>query len=82
MKEFIARLSSRKFLLAVIAAITAYGVAIQDSTITQAEVWTILTPILAFIGVEGAADAVTRATNIPSIDESVAESPVSGKKKS
>ncbi|MDQ3816122.1 MAG: hypothetical protein M3362_00340 [Acidobacteriota bacterium] len=83
MKDLIARLTSRKFLLAVIAAATAYGVAMQDNTITQAEIWTILTPILAFIGVEGAADAVTRSTNIPEIsDEPVAESPVRSTKKS
>ncbi len=69
MNDLIARFTSRKFLLTVIASATAFGVAIQDNTITQPEIWTILTPILAFIGVEGAADTVTRFTNIPTIEE-------------
>ncbi len=74
MKDLLARLTSRKFLLTIIASATAFGVAIQDNTITQPEVWSILTPILAFIGVEGAADTVTRYTNIPKVEE---ESPIS-----
>lgn len=77
MKEFLLSLLSRKFLLAIAAAVTAYGVASQDNVVTTAEVWTILTPIFAFIGVEGGADIVTRATNIPKVEE---ESPSSTEK--
>jgi hypothetical protein len=69
MKDFLSRLTSRKFLLTVAASLTAYGVATADNTITVSEVWTILTPILAYLGVEGAADVVTRRTNIPPVDE-------------
>lgn len=69
MKDLLSRLTSRKFLLAVIASITAYGVATQDGIITQGEIWTIITPVLTFIGFEGAADVVTRATNIPPVDD-------------
>lgn len=60
MKDLLTRLSSRKFLLTVLAVITAFSVAIQDGTITAAEVWTILTPILAYLGVEGAGDVAAR----------------------
>ena len=67
-KEFFLSLLSRKFLLAVIAAGGAYSVGIQDNLITQSEMWTILAPIFAFIGVEGAADYKTRSTNIPEIE--------------
>lgn len=74
LKEFGARLTSRKFIVAVAAALTAYGVAVQDNVITQGEVWTILTPVLAFIGVEGAADTVTRVTNVPKVEESAPSS--------
>jgi len=68
-KEFFLSLLSRKFLLAIGAAITAYGVATQDGVITQPELWTIIAPLLAFMGVEGTADVVSRVTNIPPVDE-------------
>jgi hypothetical protein len=66
--ELFKRVTGRKFLLTIIASATAYSVAIEDNTINQSEVWTIITPILAFIGVEGAADTVSRYTNIPPQD--------------
>jgi hypothetical protein len=69
-KGFLLSLLSRKFLLALIASATAYGVGIQDNVITQPELWTILTPLLTFMGVEGGADIVSRVTNIPKQDES------------
>lgn len=69
-QEFLLSLLSRKFLLAVGAAITAYGTAIQDNVVTQPELYLILAPIFAFIGVEGGADIVTRVTNIPKVETS------------
>jgi hypothetical protein len=68
-KNFLLSLLSRKFLLALIGSAMAYNVAIQDNLITQPEVWSMLTPMLAFIGVEGAADYKTRSTNIPKVEE-------------
>lgn len=59
-QELIARLTSRKFLLAFVAAIVVFGNAFFDWGITNEQVWAILTPILAFIGVEGAADLKNR----------------------
>lgn len=59
-KDLIARLTSRKFLFALIASITALGVGLQDGTLTQGELWAVLTPMLSFIGVEGAADVASR----------------------
>jgi hypothetical protein len=76
-KQFFLSLLSRKFLLAIGAAITAYGVAIQDNVITQPELWTILAPLFAFMGVEGGADIVSRVTNIPKQDEPVSSSKTS-----
>jgi hypothetical protein len=59
-KDLIARLTSRKFLLAVLAALGATGVALQDGSMTQQELWTVLAPVLSFIGFEGAADVAGR----------------------
>lgn len=77
LKDLVARYTGRKFVLTIIASLTAYGVAIQDNVISQPEVWAILTPILTFIGVEGAADTVTRYTNIPNVDETTETSKTS-----
>lgn len=60
MKDILTRFTSRKFLLTLLAVSTAITVAVQDGAITQAEVWSILAPILTYLGVEGAADVVGR----------------------
>jgi hypothetical protein len=60
-KDIVARLTSRKFLLAVLAAVGAVGVALQDGSVSQNELWTILAPVLSFIEFEGAADVAGRA---------------------
>lgn len=53
-------LKSRKLWLAIIAATIAFGNAMWDWGFTLEQVWTILTPFLMFIGVEGAADIKER----------------------
>lgn len=77
-KTFLLSLMSRKFLLAIGASIAAYGVGIQDNIITQPELWTILAPLLAFMGVEGGADIVSRVTNIPEQNEPKAKASSKG----
>lgn len=57
-KDILARFSSRKFILAIGAAITAYELAGTDGVYTVAETWAIITPLLAFIGAEGATDTL------------------------
>lgn len=69
MNDLISRFSSRKFLLAVAGTIVALIYGLQDNILTQGELWAALAPLLSFIGVEGAADVVTRKTNIPPVDE-------------
>lgn len=56
-KDLLLRLTSRKLWIAVAATITAYIAASEDATFTTQEVMTIVAPALAFIGVEGWADA-------------------------
>lgn len=57
--NLIARLSSRKFLLAVLGVIVAFGVPL---TTEQLAAITVL--ITAFIAAEGGADIVTRAKEL------------------
>lgn len=53
-------LKSRKLWLAVIAAAVAFGNALWDWGLTNEQVWSVVTPLLAFIGVEGVADIKER----------------------
>jgi hypothetical protein len=69
MKDLIARYTSRKFLAAVATSITAYIAAAQDQIFTQPEILLIISPVIAFIAVEGAADVTTRFTNIPDVKD-------------
>jgi hypothetical protein len=69
MNDLISRYTSRKFLLAIAATAAGFVLGYQDNILTQAELLTALSPILAFIGVEGYADAKTRVTNIPEIED-------------
>lgn len=55
-QDLLARLSSRKFLSAVVGAIVVFGNHYWNWGLTEEQVWQVLTPLLAFIGVEGAAD--------------------------
>lgn len=59
-KTFFLSLLSRKFLVAVAAAVLAHEAAIVDQIVTIQELQLIIAPILAFIGVEGVADIKKR----------------------
>ncbi len=68
MKDLISRLTSRKFILAVFAALIAI---FNDRYLhlTPDQVSLIRDVVIAFIAAEGVADTVTRYTNIPTVDE-------------
>lgn len=54
-------LSSRKFWLAIVGSVVAFANAYWALGLTVDQVWMFLSPILAYIGIEGVADVVTRA---------------------
>jgi len=54
------RFTSRKFILAVVAAVVAFGNAFFEWGITVEQVWTIISPLIGFIVVEGVGDAMER----------------------
>ena len=56
MSNFVSRLKSRKFILAVVAALVAFLNAFFELGLTTEQVWSVLAPILTYIGVEGARD--------------------------
>lgn len=60
MKQFISRLSSRKFIVALIAAFVAFGNSVWDWKMSQEQVWSVIMPLLAFLGIEGAGDWIKR----------------------
>ena len=60
MNEFLSKLKSRKLLVALVAAFVAFGNNLWGWGLSESEVWAVLTPLLAFIGVEGAADLKER----------------------
>ena len=60
LKKFADSLLTRKFLLALVGAVVVFGNAFWNWGISDDQVWQILTPVLAFIGVEGAADLKER----------------------
>jgi hypothetical protein len=68
MKDLVARLTSRKFLLAIFAVVIALGNN-RWFHLTADQIDLIKYAILAFIGMEGAADVVTRYTNIPDVQD-------------
>ena len=55
-KIFLKSLLSRKFILAIVAATVVFGNKFWGWGLSEQDVWTVLTPILAYIGVEGAKD--------------------------
>ena len=65
LSDLLTRLTSRKFLLTLLAVSTALTVAAQDGVFTRDEVWTVIVPILSYLGIEGAADIVGRAKTPP-----------------
>ena len=58
MKDFLSRLSSRKFILALVAAFVAFGNSAWDWGMTPEQVTAIVLPLLAYIGVEGVKDVI------------------------
>jgi hypothetical protein len=67
MNDLIARLTSRKFLLAIFGVVTVF---FSDKfNITPDQQDAIVTLIITFTAAEGVADAVTRYTNIPNVEE-------------
>lgn len=54
------RLKSRKFWFALVAAIVVFCNHFLDWGLDVNEVWALVTPLLLFIGVEGAADIKAR----------------------
>lgn len=68
MNDLVSRLTSRKFLLAVFAALVALFNA-RFLHLTGEQISLLRDVIIAFIAAEGLADTVTRYTNIPTVDE-------------
>ncbi len=60
LQEFLLSMLSRKFLLAVVGTILAFNAGYADGVLTSQEVLAALTPIFAFIGIEGYADGQER----------------------
>lgn len=54
------QLKSRKLWLAIVLSIVTFGNYMWDWGLTQGEVLSIATPILAYIGIEGVADVAER----------------------
>jgi uncharacterized membrane protein len=76
MQDLVARFTSRKFLLALVGIVVVF---FKDTLhLTQEAIDAIVNLIIAFTAAEGVADAVTRYTNIPEVEEDV---PASGKKR-
>lgn len=59
-RNFLESLLSRKWLAAIISAVVAFGNARWDWGLTVQEVWSVIVPLLAYIGVEGVADYKSR----------------------
>ena len=55
-----AQLKSRKLWLAIIAAVVAFGNAMFEWGLSTEQVITVITPLLAYMGVEGIADVKER----------------------
>lgn len=59
-KQLVKSMLTRKFLLAIVSAVVVFGNHMWGWGLTDEQVWAVLTPILAFIGVEGIADVKGR----------------------
>lgn len=60
MKQWLKGLTSRKFILAIVAAAVAFVNFMYDLGLTVEQVLTVISPLLAFIGMEGVGDAAAR----------------------
>ena len=68
MKNWLKGLTSRKFILAVIGAIVAFGNAAYGWGLSTTDVATVLAPLLGFIFAEGAADVASRIKSAKAVD--------------
>lgn len=59
-KSLIKKMLTRKFLVAIISSTVVFGNAMFDWGITNDQVWSILTPLLTWMGIEGWADIKSR----------------------
>ncbi len=50
------KLKSRKFWLALVAAFVTFANSYWDLGLSQGEIWTIIVPLLAYMGIEGLID--------------------------
>jgi hypothetical protein len=69
MKDFLSRLTSRKFLIVLGATVLVFLQSRHVITFSPQELEMLKVLGAAFIAAEGLADTVTRYTNIPSVDE-------------
>lgn len=60
-------LKSRKLWLAVVAAAVAFGNAMFDWGLTSEQVWSVLAPLLTYIGIEGVADIRERGAHVEDV---------------
>jgi uncharacterized membrane protein HdeD (DUF308 family) len=67
MNDFVSRFTSRKFLLALLGIVAVFFK--ETLHLTPESIQAITALIIAFTAAEGVADAVTRYTNIPAVDE-------------
>ncbi|KUM39028.1 hypothetical protein [Arthrobacter sp. EpRS71] len=58
--EFVRSLLSRKFLIAIVGAAVVFGNYMWNWGLTEAQVWSVLAPLLTYMGVEGFADIKSR----------------------
>lgn len=68
MKNWLKGLTSRKFILAVIGAIVAFGNSAYGWGLSSADVATVLAPLIGFIFAEGAADVAGRLKSAQAAD--------------
>lgn len=69
--DLLARFTSRKFLLALVGLVSVF---FNDQfKLSPEQIDAVVTLIVAFTAAEGVADAVTRYTNIPDIEDEPAK---------
>lgn len=63
-KKLIKSMLTRKFLAAIVSAAVAFGNAMWGWGLTDDQVWSVLVPFMAFIGIEGLADIKSRQIRV------------------
>lgn len=59
-KQFVKSLLTRKFLLAIVSAAVVFSNHMWNLGLTEDQIWAVLAPVLAFMGLEGIADIKSR----------------------